>query len=77
LGHRRSRSAARESRLFICYEQFLTWPILTALAHQPTVIIAPANAYWARGTPLAARQRGLMAAWSRLFGVPVVSALNE
>jgi hypothetical protein len=61
----------------ICYEQFLTWPILTAALHRPTVLFAPSNLYWAKGTQMRARQRALVRAWSRLFSIGVVAAVNE
>jgi apolipoprotein N-acyltransferase len=61
----------------ICYEQFLTWPILTAALQHPMVLLAPSNLFWARGTRLRARQRALVRAWSRLFDVGVIAAVNE
>jgi predicted amidohydrolase len=62
--------------VLICYEQLLTWPILTALIGKPTVIVAVANDYWARGTTVPEFQRSAVRAWARLMSIPYVSATN-
>jgi predicted amidohydrolase len=62
--------------VLICYEQLLTWPILTSLIGKPTVIVAVANDYWARGTPVPEFQRSAVRAWARLMSIPSVSATN-
>ncbi|HEX4133802.1 MAG TPA: hypothetical protein VHY84_04200 [Bryobacteraceae bacterium] len=63
--------------VLICYEQLLTWPILTSLIGKPTVIVAVANDYWARGTSVPEFQRSAVRAWARLMSIPYVSATNR
>ena len=71
LGVRRERVA-----LLICYEQLLVWPVLTSMAQNPTVIVAIANDHWATGTTIPRFQLSAVRAWSRLFAVPYLSAVN-
>lgn len=62
--------------VLICYEQLLTWPILTSLIGNPTLIVAVANDYWARGTTVPDFQLSAVRAWARLMSIPYVSATN-
>jgi apolipoprotein N-acyltransferase len=62
--------------LLICYEQFLTWPVLISAASNPTLLIGISNEYWARDTVLPAVQLQLLQVWSRLFRLATVSAVN-
>src|SRR5579871_707426 len=71
LGVRRERVA-----LLICYEQLLVWPVLASMAQNPTVIVAIANDHWATGTTIPRFQLSAVRAWSRLFSVPYLSAVN-
>jgi hypothetical protein len=66
----------RRAAVLICYEQLLTWPILTSMLGKPTVIVAVANDYWARGTTIPAFQLTAVRAWARLMALPYVSATN-
>jgi predicted amidohydrolase len=66
----------QRAAVLICYEQLLTWPILTSLIGKPTVIVAVANDYWARGTTIPDFQRSAVRAWARLMSIPYVSATN-
>jgi predicted amidohydrolase len=68
--------AGQRAAVLICYEQLLTWPILTSLLGKPTVIVAAANDYWARGTTIPAFQLAAVRAWARLMALPYVSATN-
>lgn len=61
----------------ICYEQLLTWPILLRAAERPSVVVAASNVWWARGTSIPAIEAQSVAAYARLFGWPVVSAVNS
>jgi predicted amidohydrolase len=70
------RVAGQRAAVLICYEQLLTWPILTSLLRKPTVIVAVANDYWARGTTIPASQLTAVRAWARLMALPYVSATN-
>lgn len=60
----------------ICYEQFLVWPVLSLMFEKPDVLVAPANLWWCRDTPLPGIRLAALRCWARLFGVPVVSAVN-
>jgi predicted amidohydrolase len=62
--------------VLVCYEQLIVWPVLVTMAARPTVLIAPANDYWAKGTTIPAFQRAAMRSWARLFGVPSLFAVN-
>ena len=68
LGHR--------AAVFICYEQLLVWPVLHSFALEPDVLVGAANLWWCTGTTIPLIQRNTLAAWSRLFAVPCVSATN-
>jgi apolipoprotein N-acyltransferase len=61
----------------ICYEQFLGGPVLLSMLRRPTVLLAVANDYWATGTTIPAIQSESIDAWSRLFWVPTVKAVNQ
>jgi apolipoprotein N-acyltransferase len=60
----------------VCYEQFLTWPILTLMSQSPDAIAAPSNLWWCRDTSLPGIQAAAVRLWARLFGVPVAGAAN-
>lgn len=62
--------------VLICYEQLVVFPILTTLLEQPDVILAPANAWWVTTPAIPAMQENIMESWSRLFGIPIVTAIN-
>lgn len=62
--------------VLICYEQLLIWPVVSSMAQRPSVIVAIANDYWATGTSIPRFQRSAVKAWSRLFAVPYLSAVN-
>jgi hypothetical protein len=62
--------------ILICYEQVLVWPVLASMWQHPTVLIAIANDYWATGTPIPHFQISAVRGWSRLFGIPYLSAVN-
>ena len=61
----------------ICYEQLLVWPILQSALHDPDVIVAIANGWWARNTSIPAIQRASVEAWARLFDLALVTAFNH
>lgn len=61
----------------ICYEQLLVWPLLISMAHQPEILIAAANDWWARNTGIPELQRSAVTAWANLLGVPYVMAVNR
>ena len=69
--------AGERAAVLVCYEQVLTWPVLTSVPHKPTVLVAVANDHWATGTPIPAFQAAAVRAWSRLLGIPAVHATNQ
>ncbi len=69
--------AGQRAAALICYEQLVTWPVITSLLRNPTVLVAVANDHWAAGTPIPAFQAAAVRSWSRLFGIPAVSATNR
>ena len=63
--------------VLICYEEILVWPFLSSAVEHPTVLIAVANDYWAKRTPIPKIQETCAASWARLFGLPLLSAINQ
>ncbi len=61
---------------FICYEQFLIWVILHSMLHDPELILAVSNVWWARKTQIPMIQNNIMKSWSRLFSLPLITANN-
>jgi len=66
----------RRVAALVCYEQVLTWPVLISMIHRPEIILAPANAWWSRNTSILGIQHTVLAAWGRLFPIPVITAFN-
>jgi predicted amidohydrolase len=66
----------RKAAVIVCYEAFLTWPLLVSMTQKPGVIISTANLWWCRETSLPDAQKTAVSLWALLFGVPAVSALN-
>lgn len=60
----------------ICYEQLILWPVLQSTLHSPDIIVATGNGWWTAGTSIVAIQKASVAAWARLFGLPVVMVFN-
>lgn len=71
------RIAGERAAVLVCYEQLVPWPVLTAMLQRPTVLVGVANDHWASGTPIPASQVIAMRAWSRLFGIPITTAINQ
>jgi hypothetical protein len=61
----------------ICYEQLLTWPMLRSAIERPTVLVAISNESWTAATLVPQVQHACVRAWARLFGLPVISAINS
>jgi hypothetical protein len=62
--------------ILICYEQLLVWPILGSVFERPTIIAGISNAAWTKQTYIPAAQEACLQAWSRLCGIPYVSAVK-
>lgn len=62
--------------VLICYEELLIWPAVMSMLRCPELILAVANDYWAKGTPIVFHQRVALISWSRLFAMPYLFAAN-
>jgi hypothetical protein len=60
----------------ICYEQLLVWPVLQSALGAPDVLVAPANGWWTADTNIVSIQVAASTAWSRLFNLALVTAVN-
>lgn len=67
----------RRAAVLVCYEQLITWPWLSSMAKQPSVIVSIANDYWSRRTTLPIYRTAASRSWARLFRLPIVSASNR
>jgi predicted amidohydrolase len=67
----------QRAAVLICYEQVIPWTVLTAAIAQPTLFVGMSNDYWATGTPIPQWQALCLRAWSRLFRVPYLLAVNS
>ena len=68
--------AGQRAAVLICYEQVIPWPVLTAAAARPTIVVGMSNDYWATRTTIPQWQKVCLRAWSRLFGIPYLLAVN-
>lgn len=69
--------AGRRVAPLICYEQLLVLPMLQAAATGTDVWLGFTNAAWTKRTIVPAPQQRCLRAWSRLFGIPVISSVNQ
>lgn len=60
----------------VCFEEVLTITNLITFSTNPDVVISSANDWWARDTSIPATQAQTVGSWGRLFGAPVVRAVN-
>jgi hypothetical protein len=63
--------------VLLCYEQLLVWPFVSSAFEHPTVLITAANDYWAKQTPIPEIQKASVRSFTRLFGLPLLSAVNQ
>lgn len=66
----------KRAAVLVCYEQLLVWSMLLSQAARPEIVIGAANDYWAAQTSIPGIQSMTLRAWSRLFSVPLVVAVN-
>jgi len=66
----------QRAAVLVCYEQLLVWPMLLSQAEGPEIVIGAANDYWAAETSIPGIQTMTLRAWTRLFSVPLVVAVN-
>lgn len=67
----------RRAAVLVCYEQMLTFPILTSMLQHPTVIIGISNTFWVDRTSIPRSQANAVRAWARLFHLPYLLAANS
>ena len=61
-----------------CYEDFLPLlAIISFAADKPDIIVSVSNAWWVRGTDEVEIQEQHIAAIARIYGVPLVRAVNR
>lgn len=60
----------------VCFEEVLTITNLMTFAKKPDVVVSSANDWWAKDTSIPAVQAQTVGSWGRLFGAPVVRAVN-
>jgi apolipoprotein N-acyltransferase len=68
---------SERAAVLICYEQLLVWPFLSSAFERPTILITATNDYWAKRTPIPKIQSASSSSLARLFGLPMLSAVNE
>lgn len=66
-----------DAAYLICYEQLLVWPVLRSVAVGSQVIVGASNLWWAKDTSIPEIQHTTLYAWARLFGEPMLLAVNE
>jgi hypothetical protein len=67
----------QRAAVLLCYEQLLVWPFLSSVLEHPTVLLTAANDYWAKDTPIPEVQKVSAKSFARLFGLPLLSAVNQ
>ena len=67
----------QRAAVLICYEQMLTFPILTSMLQRPTVIVGISNTFWVDRTSIPRYQATAVRAWARLFRLPYLLAVNS
>ena len=67
----------RRAGILVCYEQLSFWPAIQTLAHNPDMLLAPSNVYWAASTPIPAIQHLAAQDWADLWAIPLYEASNR
>jgi len=67
----------RRAGVLVCYEQLAFWPAVETLAHNPDMLLAPSNDYWAAKTPIPAIQHVAAQDWADLWAIPLYEASNQ
>jgi apolipoprotein N-acyltransferase len=66
----------RRAAVLVCYEAFLTWPVVSSMAARPNLILCPSNLWWCRNTSLSKTQETVVNLWALTFGIPAVFVRN-
>jgi hypothetical protein len=67
----------RRAGVLVCHEQLAFWPAIETLAHNPDMLLAPSNVYWATNTPIPAIQHVAAQDWADLWAIPLYEASNR
>jgi apolipoprotein N-acyltransferase len=67
----------RRAGVLVCYEQLSFWPAIETLAHNPDMLLAPSNVYWATNSPIPAIQHVAAQDWADLWAIPLYEASNR
>jgi len=67
----------QRAAVLICYEQMLTFPILTSMLQRPTVIVGISNTFWVDHTSIPIYQASAVRGWAMLFRLPYLLAVNS
>jgi hypothetical protein len=67
----------QRAAVLICYEQMLTFPILTSMLQRPTVIVGLSNTFWVDHTSIPVYQANAVRGWAMLFRLPYLLAVNS
>jgi hypothetical protein len=67
----------QRAAVLICYEQLLTFPILTSMLEHPTVIVGISNVYWVDSNNIPQYQATALRVWSQLFHLPYLMTVNS
>lgn len=67
----------RRAGVLVCYEQLAFWPAAETLAHNPDMLLAPSNVYWAANTSIPAIQHVAAQDWADLWAIPLYEASNR
>lgn len=67
----------QRAAVLICYEQLLTFPILTSVLEHPVAIVGISNTFWVDRTTIPVYQANAIRSWARLFHLPYLLAVNS
>lgn len=70
---------AGKSALFLfCYEEYLPWEVLYSIGREkPDMIVGLSNLWWTKGTNEPVLQHRYAEGFARLFGLPLLIAMNQ
>jgi hypothetical protein len=66
-----------QAGILACYEQLAFWPAIETLAHNPDMLLAPSNVYWATNTLIPEIQHVAAQDWADLWAIPLYEAINR
>jgi len=61
----------------ICYEAFITWPMLVTAFYNPQAMFIISNLWWAEHTRLVEILNMISRAWQRTFNIPLYLSVNN